>query len=376
LVHYEFDGDLTDSAGIRNGSLLNAGAGLGTSGAKVGSGFLSLVPTGDANQVNVGFQSGGPDLDLGSGARTVAFFVRAATSLAPSTQPTMFSIGTGTGASAGQRFDLTFPVTSAPINDLRIEVNGNGTGGGDIAPIATNFADGNWHHVAVTSAASGQLGGVRLFVDGNPVGTVAAGSNPAINTAASRIVIGDSFASSTTNPLRGLRGDVDDFRVYDRVLPDGEILALSKFGLDPFINWGLLNGLTAGVNDGFDDNPSGGPLPNGLLWILGGSSPLEFQRFDSLVDLTANSAVGLTLVFKRLDESIAEADIHIGFSSDLDGFTLAGPIPTSGTDLDIGHGVRASITDGAPSDTITVVVPATLESQNLRIFARLLATRR
>jgi hypothetical protein len=372
LVHYKFDGDLMDSAGSRHGSLLNAASGLGTSGARVGSGFLSIDPTGDANLVNVGFQSGGPDLDLGSGARTVAFFVRAAASLAPSTQPTMFSLGSATGANSGQRFDLTFPVSSAPINDLRVEVNGNGSGGGDIDPISTNFADGDWHHVAVTSDASGQLGGVRLFVDGAFIGTVGAGSNPVINTAASRIIIGDSFASSTVNPLRGLRGSIDDFRIYNRVLADGEILAL----VDPFASWAAENGLTKGVNDGFDDNPSGGPFDNGLLWILGGASPLEFQSFESLVGLTSDSATGLTFVFERLDESIGEADIHVGFSTELDGFTMTGPIPVTGTNVDIGHGVLASIVGGEPCDTISVVVPATLASPNPRLFARLSAIQR
>ena len=56
LVHYKFDGDLTDSAGSRDGSLLNAQSALGSAGARVGSGFLSVNPTGDANLANVGFQ--------------------------------------------------------------------------------------------------------------------------------------------------------------------------------------------------------------------------------------------------------------------------------------------------------------------------------
>jgi hypothetical protein len=376
LVHYPFDGDLDDSAGNRHGMLLNAQSGLGSADARVGSGFLSLDPTGDANLANVGFQSGGPDLGLGSGARTVAFFVRAAASLAPSTQATMFSLGSATGANSGERFDLTFPVSSAPINDLRVEVNGNGTGGGDIDPVSADFADGEWHHVAVTSGASGQLGGVRLYVDGVFVATVAAGGNPSINTAASRITIGDSVAASTANPLRGFRGDIDDFRIYDRVLAAEEILALVGLGSDPFALWAAANGLTAGVNDGFDDNPSGGPFPNGLLWVLGSDTPLEFNPFESLVTVGADAFDGLTFVFDRLDDSIGVADIHIAVSTDLENFTTVGPVPAAGTDVELGNGVLASVVDGGGTDTLTVVVPAGLGDPHQRLFARMVAVRR
>ena len=297
LVHYKFDGDLTDSAGTRHGTLLNARSGLGTTGARVGSGFLSVNTTGDANLDNIGFQSGGPDLNLGSGARTVSFFVRAAANLAPSTQATLFSLGSGTGANTGQRFDLTFPLATSPINDLRIEVNVNGTGGGDIAPISTNFADGNWHHVAVTSDVSGQLGGVKLFVDGAFVGTVGAGSNPLINTAPSRITIGDSFAASTTNPLRGLRGDIDDFRIYDKVLTPAQIQTLADPAADTFADW--IGTYEVGLMNGIDEDPDGDGVENFF-----GTHPGVFS--DGLL---AGINSGNTFTFSHPQNSTPAADL-------------------------------------------------------------------
>jgi hypothetical protein len=283
IVHFGFDGDLTDSAGTRDGSFLNPETTLGTTGARLGSGYLAIDPTGDANFQNVGFISGGAPLALGSGGRTVAFFVRAAADQSPSTRPTFFSIGSGTDT--GARFDLSF-TAATETDDLRVEVNGNGTGGGDIDPISTDLGDGNWHHVAVTSAPSGTLGGIEIFIDGVSIGTVGAGSDPLIDTAATAIVIGDSFAASIPNPLRGLDGDIDDFRIYDVVLTPGEIQTLATAASDTFAAW--IGGFDVGGQTGLDDDPDGDGIDNGVENFFG-TDPDDFSQGLIAVSKSGNN---------------------------------------------------------------------------------------
>jgi hypothetical protein len=353
IVHFEFDGDLTDSAGPRGGSFLNPQTTLGTTGARLGSGYLAVDQTGDANLQNVGFISGGPSLDLGTGARTVAFFVRAAADQSPSTIPTFFSIGSAAGGETGQRFDLAFP-SATGTNDFRVEVNGNGAGGGDINPIATDLGDGNWHHLAITSAANGTLGLVELFVDGVSVGTVAAGANPLIDTAASAIVIGDSFATSTINPFRGLKGDIDDFRVYDVVLTPAEIQSLSSASSGTFANW--IGGFDVGGQTGLDDDPDGDGIDNGVENFFG-TDPDDFSQ-----GLIAISALGNTFTFAHPQGTLAsDLTATYRWSTDLvtfhgdgesaDGTTVSfSPVQTPGLTT-----VTATIS-GQPVSRLFVVV--------------------
>jgi hypothetical protein len=317
IVHFEFDGDLTDSAGTRDGSFLNPETTLGTTGARLGSGYLVIDPTGDANFQNVGFISGGAPLGLGSGGRTVAFFVRAAADQSPSTRPTFFSIGSGSATEIGGRFDLSFPAATE-TNDLRVEVNGNGTNGGDINPIATNLGDGGWHHVAMTSAASGKLGGIELFVDGVSIGTVGAGSDPLINTAASAIVIGDSFASSTSNPFRGLDGDIDDFRIYDVVLTPGEVQALANATTgNTYAAW--IGGFNVSGQTGLDDDPDGDGVENGVENFFG-TDPDAFSQ-----GLVTISKSGNTFTFAHPQGALAsDLTATYRWSTDLVNFHAAG----------------------------------------------------
>jgi hypothetical protein len=144
---------------------------------------------------------------------------------------------------------------------------------------------------------------------------------------------------------------------------------------DPFDDWASANGLTGG-NNGFADNPSGGPFDNGLLWILGSTTPLGYNSYDSLVTATGDGTTGLTFVFNRVDASIGEASISIGYSTDAfeNDINTVGPIPTSGTNVDIGNGVLATIVDNGATDTITVVIPASLGNPGGSLYGRLLAT--
>jgi hypothetical protein len=362
LVHYKFDGDLTDSVVNRHGSLLNAQSGLGTPGARLGSGYLSIDQTGDANLANVGFQSGGAPLNLGAGPRTIAFFVRAAGDQSPSTRPTFFSIGSPDGAATGRRFDLLFPSATA-TNRLRVEVNGNGAGGGDLGPIATDLGDRNWHHLAITSAANGTLGSVELFVNGVSVGTVGTGSNPLIDTAESVIVIGDSLATSqTSNPLRGLVGDIDDFRIYDVVLTPAQIQALATAtSANIFADW--IAGFDVGGQTGLVDDPDRDGIPNGVENFFG-TDPGGFSQ-----GLIAGTADGNSFTLTHPQSATPASDLTSTYrwSTNLIDWYAGDNVDGPGGGLTVGI-VADPV--GPPTTTVTATASQSVPNLFIRVEIR------
>jgi hypothetical protein len=319
IAHYEFDGDLTDSVGTRDGSLLNPESAIVVGGARVGTGYLSVDTTGDANGPQVGFESGGDPFDLGSGARTIAFFVR--TSGVSGNRPVFFSLGSGIGENSGQRFDLGFP-DAASTNDLRVEVNGNGPGGGDIEPIATDLADGQWHHVAIRTDNFAILGNVELFINGASIGFVGGGNNPPIVTAPSPLYIGDSVGLSVLNPTRGFSGDFDDFRVYAEFLSDSAIAELAAavspavlgdFNSDGFVDaadYTIWRDNLGGDASALNGNGSGSPTVVGAdydLWRANFGNPTSgslgaansVPEPASLVSLVAIASAFATIFRRR-----------------------------------------------------------------------------
>jgi hypothetical protein len=88
----------------------------------------------------------------------------------------------------------------------------------DLYSTTTNIVDGNWHHIAVTYDGST----LRLYLDG------ALNNNGALtlNTTTRMLYIGRA-------PVRMSEfydGDLDDLRIYDRVLNATEISALFHEG--------------------------------------------------------------------------------------------------------------------------------------------------
>ena len=84
------------------------------------------------------------------------------------------------------------------------------------------FADGQWHHLAVTVQRASTTG-LRWYLDGAPVGTVAdpTGRQGSLNSAAPLLVGGHSFYSGG-----GLDGTVDELQIVGRALAAAEISAL------------------------------------------------------------------------------------------------------------------------------------------------------
>lgn len=178
-----------------------------------------------------------PDFDTTNG--TIMFWVRANAPLpGPGTEAAMLVDHRTTGAGAKGTV-----IVLADGGGIKVQCAGtanNFTGG--------YVADGNWHHVAVAyDQAAG--GSITLYVDG-----VNNGANP--NTAAwswptnKQIELGRSH----DNYWRALDGQMDDFRIYNRILNDSEVA--SVFSSDAIVDTNALQvrynfGNATGVGQSF-----------------------------------------------------------------------------------------------------------------------------
>jgi hypothetical protein len=83
----------------------------------------------------------------------------------------------------------------------------------------TEINDGRWHHVAASRSSAG--GEMKIYVDGAPEGTM---SGPkGARTAPQRIAIGGLQTGALP-----FSGDLNDVRIYSRVLPAEEIASLAR----------------------------------------------------------------------------------------------------------------------------------------------------
>jgi hypothetical protein len=113
----------------------------------------------------------------------------------------------GYGTASGEPYELRFAITTG--------------GGGAEERISATPLPGGWHHVAVTINADAQVG--TLYVDGAPVaaktGLTLTPGNLGIT---SQNWLGRSQYSSDSY----FQGSLDDFRIYDQALSQGEIQAV------------------------------------------------------------------------------------------------------------------------------------------------------
>jgi len=154
---------------------------------------------------------------------------------------------------------------------------------------------------------------------------------------------------------------------------DGGAVTLTAFeSSDPFAMWAAGAGLdgSPGKEAGFDDDPDGDGVANGLEWVLGGN-PLDGQS-GSLVTTTATVADGLTLNFTRKEDSIGVATLVVEYNTDLGAawnqFTIGA---TSSSEA---NGVTITIDTDATPDQVTVNIPAS-NAPDGKLFARLKATK-
>ena len=216
IVHYEFEGDGSDSAGENHG-ILFGNATIAPDG-KIGQGLnLDIIP--NVNDVNVpGYvaidnffyaESGLPEV-------TVALWVRV----------------------TGQQNQV---LVSFDRNEYwRLEINGSGGGPGQVGwDVMTSTGqvdygsvvrvdDGQWHHVAGVF----DRGALRLYIDGAPQPGARGGDTFGRgNVRYGYIGTGSestAFNLDPRTPASHVIGDMDDVRIYHRALSPAEISWLAS----------------------------------------------------------------------------------------------------------------------------------------------------
>ncbi|MGB1129788.1 MAG: hypothetical protein ACPG4K_07045 [Haloferula sp.] len=172
-------------------------------------------------------------------------------------------------------------------------------------------------------------------------------------------------------------GSLDTEHFLNQISLNGTV----ESSADPFQTWALANGLTEGVNDGFEQNPESDAYSNGLEWILDGTTPLAFDGIGigttgNLLNVEVDGSNNLIFTFKRIDDSEGQATLKVQFSNDLfDSDNQEVTIGASGPDGVPPVGVTVDIVEnGAAADDVTVTIPASYGDPDGKLFGRLQAT--
>lgn len=156
--------------------------------------------------------------------------------------------------------------------------------------------------------------------------------------------------------LTGTFSNVPSGYTVDYASSPGQILLTQGTAFD---SWAASKGLT-GPNAAFNADPDGDGISNGLEFVLGGEPNPANPGSNSTALLPTLSASGANLVFtyNRADAA-AYLNPTVEFNTGLGGAWTTAVDPGNST---------ISVTDGSPSDTITVTIP---KGGNPSMFARL-----
>ena len=164
------------------------------------------------------------------------------------------------------------------------------------ADAGTGVWDGSWHHVAGTFDGST----VRLWVDGVEVGTATTGAALSYATGARDLTIG-AFA---TNGSLGFTGDIDEVRLWSRVLTPAEIAARASRSAI------ALNGIIGPAGSDADaiDAPGGAVNLVGTASGIGPTTLAAGAANPPTIDFNTYGSVDRTTGFERSDLLAVRAD--------------------------------------------------------------------
>lgn len=176
----------------------------------------------------------------------------------------------------------------------------------------------------------------------------------------------------------GITGTLDAANVTAEVAPGFNgtlsisgadlILTVSATG-NPYNTWAsTFPGLT---NTGFDVDFDGDGIATGLEWVLGGNPTVSDSAAIAPV-VTGNATSGITLAFKREEDSIGVATVTVEYGTTLGTWPGSAIIGAASSGPDA-NGVSVNVNAVPDPDAVTVTIPAT-NAAGGKLFARVKAT--
>lgn len=263
--------------------------------------------------------------------------------------------------------------TVLPSGGLRFMFTDAAGNNWNLVSAANTLQDAKWHAVAATSDGK-TLSLYRKNITNNEatyslLGTldISASANPALSTGSGD---GGDWDAGVFTLARGLYngghadrffGHIDDVRFSNGALAPANFLYNAP--LLTFAAW--INSYPGvGAANGFDDDPDGDGLPNGIEIILGSAPHLANQGLRNIAKL------GSTFTFQHPRNSAALGDVTSGYRWSLD---LATWNPSGASHS--GTTVAFATAPDMPQPGTTTVTATITGSQPARLFVELIATR-
>ncbi len=263
----------------------------------------------------------------------------------------------------------------------------------------------------VTVGADGAIGGTGIFAGpvtaagiiapGNSVGTLTTGATTLTGTLAVEVsgttadklvstgAINLSSATLTVTEL--VAGTQSSYVIAEgtslsgsfavATLPPGYSVSynstqalLNRAGGGGYDSWKTLpaNGLTAGVNDGVNQDPDLDGIVNLLEFALGGVPAGAGASNPSILPVATLTPAALVLTFRRADLSEGDVTLKVQWSTDLVTWSALDEVT-----IGLGDSGIVDVTEDSPTaalDTIAVSIPRT-EAANGKLYGRVSVTR-
>ena len=193
----------------------------------------------------------------------------------------------------------------------------------------------------------------------------------------SAVVIGASgvlnLSHAATDQVAALtiNGVVKANGTYDATTDPGFITGTGKIlvqgALSGYASWASSHGLTAGVNDGANDDPDFDGINNLLEYVLGGNPVGAGASDTSILPTQSLDATNLTLTFHRSDLSESDTVLKVQYSTNL---TTWSEFATIGA---VDALPAVDVTEDSPTtdlDTVVVKIPRSGNEFGGKLFGR------
>jgi len=218
VLHLKFNGDALDYSGHGNDGSLVGGPTFVTDGPLGGRAlhYSTDTASSDFRYVTLGLR---PDLQLSSNVNfTVAYWIRYPSTVTQGGDLPVICNAVNSSYNAGYVFfqdqsNWGWTLHGSDPNQINIDDIGTGS----------PYADGNWHHFALTCDRAGLA---RTYVDGSEVSEKPIGELPSLDTGNPTIIGQDPSGTYGTDGA----ADIADVGVWRGVLNQGEVASIYVAG--------------------------------------------------------------------------------------------------------------------------------------------------